>query len=353
MKPLRILIANGTLSLLAGSETWSETLAIQLKKMGHEVECFSPELGIIAQHLEDAGIKCHNNMAPLGVKPFSYVLEEKRDYSYDVIIASHHHIVEFLRSQFPNTPIISTIHGIIHFMNDEAGKQLWAPEHPAVDSKVGQFVAVSEEVQEILKKDYAIDAMIIRNFIDIEKFTAKRPISPGKPAAFLINTNYAGIEEPETKLIKEVADHYGARLLAIGMNFQLSPDTMKIIEEADVVMGMGRSALEGATAGRLAIVNGRWGTGGIINQTNINELRSCNFSGRNSGGKFMTAEELIAEIDKNYNPETIDWVTNYIKSEHNVAYAAETFVQTARGLIAQPETVEPVLKPYRRVNANS
>ena len=349
MKPLKILLANATLALLAGSETWTEALAIQLKKMGHDVEAFSPSLGVISDRLELAGIKCYAEMSPSGIRPFSYALEEERRYDYDVIIANHNHIVDFLRSQFPKTPIISTVHGIIHFTQNEAGERVKAPEHPALEASVGQFVSVSEEVQEILKKDFNLDSMIIRNFINLKQYKAKRKISKGKPKAFLINTNYAGSADPDVDLIRRVAkDHYGAKVMAVGMNFQSTADTMPMIEEADVVVGMGRSVLEGAAAGRLAIVNGRWGTGGVINQLNVNELRSCNFSGRNSGGRYMTSEELIAEIDKDYNPETIDWVTNYIKSEHNVVHAAEVFVQTARGLIAQPEVTEPVLRPYRR-----
>jgi hypothetical protein len=56
MKPLKILLGNNTLSMLAGSETWVYTLAIQLKKMGHEVSCFAGELGIISEELEKQGI---------------------------------------------------------------------------------------------------------------------------------------------------------------------------------------------------------------------------------------------------------------------------------------------------------
>ena len=36
MKKMKILLGNNTLSILGGSETATYTLAIQLKKMGHE-----------------------------------------------------------------------------------------------------------------------------------------------------------------------------------------------------------------------------------------------------------------------------------------------------------------------------
>lgn len=351
MKPLRILLANNTLSLLAGSETWIYTLATQLKEQGHSVECFSPDLGIISEELKKQKIPSHNNLSTSGVKPFSIVLEENQNFDYDVIIANHNHIVEYLRSQFPKTPIISTIHGVMHFLEDK-GKKIMAPEHPALNSGVNQFVAVSEEVQELLKKEYNIDSLLIRNFIDVNRFDSKRPITPNKPAQFFINTNYAGSKDEEIEIIRKVARHYDAKLTAVGQNFSMALDLSRAMEDSDIVVGMGRSVLEGVAAGRLGIVHGRWGTGGVIHEGNIQELRHCNFSGRNSGGKLATPDELIAEIDKYYNQNTIDWGKKYIRQEHNAYFAAQLFVETARELLGQniQAAGEVPIKKYRRAS---
>ena len=347
-KPLKILLANNTLSLLAGSESWLYTLAIQLKKLGHKVQCFSPELGIISEELDKEGIPSFNQISTSGVKPWTFVLEETPDHNYDVIIASHNHIVRFLRNQFPKTPIISTIHGIIHFQN-ENGKEVWAPEHPELESGVNQFISTSEEVQEKLRKDYNIDSIIIRNFIDLERFYPKRKISK-TPKQFLFNSNYHGKDDPEVAVLREVVKHYGAKLTAIGMNFTQTFDIIKAIQDADIVVGMGRSVLEGVAAGRLGIVHGRWGTGGVIHEGSIDEIRRFNFSGRNSGGKYLTSEELIKEIDQFYNPETINWGVQYIQREHNAVTAAESFVRIARDLLGQNivREAEPEPRPYRR-----
>lgn len=339
MKPLKILLGNNTLSSLAGSERWTETLAKQLKKVGHIVECFSPELGIIATELEKAEIPSYKDIATSGIKPFSLVLEPPRILEYDIIIANHNHIVDFLRKQFPQTPIISTIHGVLHFEDYKGkdGKPAKAPEHPALTSDVGRFIAVSEEVQDMLRKDYSLDSVIIRNFFDVDHFRAERHISPDKPKVLLLNSNYTGKNDKEIQVIREVAEHYGAKVIATGQNFTYATDMKKAIEDADVVFGMGRSVLEGVCAGRLGIVHGRWGTGGVICEENIDELRSCNFSGRNSGGKMMTAEEIICEIDKHYSDKTIGWGMNYIRQEHNVAFAADEYLRIARDLIGKKE----------------
>ena len=349
MRQLKILLANNTLSLLAGTETWTYTLAVQLKKLGHKVSCFSPELGIISQELEKEGILSFHQISTSGVKPFSFVLEEKVEHDYDVIIANHWHIVEYLRKEFPKTPIISTVHGIMHWMEDEKNQKVKAPEHPALESGVNQFISVSEEIQEMLKTEYSIDSIIIRNFFDLDRFKAKRKIS-SKPKQFLVNSNYNDKNSPDVQVIREVAKHYGAKLTAVGQNFSWTNDIMKAIEDSDVVVGMGRSVLEGVAAGRLGIVNGRWGNAGVIRESNIDDIRRFNFSGRNSGGREMSAEEIIAEIDQFYNPDTIKWGVNYMKREHNAVTAAESFVRIAEDLTGRSiqRPVESGLRPYRR-----
>lgn len=346
MKPLKILLGNNTLSLLAGSETWTYTLALQLKALGHKVQCFTPELGIISDLLKEKGIPSFDQISTSGVKPFSFVFEEQPDHEYDVIIANHWGVVQYLREQFPKTPIISTIHGIIHLTDNKD----WAPEHPALESGVNQFVAVSEEVQDLLKNEYGLDSVIIRNFFDTKKFKATRKVSEGKPKVFLINTNYNIKDDPEISIIREVAKHYDAKMIATGENFIKSIDMTTPINDADVVVGMGRSVLEGVTMGRLGLVHGRWGTGGVISKDNIESIRSFNFSGRNSDSTLATPEEIIEQIDKYYTPENLSWGEKYIKKEHNVLFAADAYLNLARELLGQnivrPE--ETGLRPYRR-----
>lgn len=352
MKPLKILLGNNTLSLLAGSETWTYTLAIQLKSMGHDVSCYAPKLGIISEQLITAGIPCYDDFHVSKIKPFSYVLEEKVDHNYDVIISNHHHIVEYLREKFPSKPIISTIHGIIHFDGKEK-----APEHPALNSGVGQFVAVSEEIQEKLLNDYGLDSIIIRNFFDIKKLSSipPTPVLPyGKFRQFLVNTNYSDRNDPVLTVVREVAKHFGAKVAAVGQNFNQSFDLTKAITDSDIVFGMGRSVLEGVAAGRFGIVHGRWGTGGVVCENNLDDVRRYNFSGRNrTDKKIATAQEIIGMIDLYYKRPTLEWGMQYAAREHNVVFAAERYVQIARDLTGQTinenvnSAVDPAAKKFR------
>jgi len=326
---MRILLANNTLSQLAGSETWTCTLALQLKKLGHEVECFSPQLGAISDHLARQEIGCRDRFGKW-TRSFSKIFS---NWKYDVIIANHHHIVQGLRRWFPWTPILSTVHGIIHRQKHPDGVERPAPEHPAIDSKVGRFVAVSEEVRDVLKRDFDIDAVIVRNFFDLESLKPAGGISE-RPKRILFNSNYNNPSSPEVEIIREVAAHYAAEFVPVGLNHTKVLDIRQSIDSADIVVGIGRSVLEGVAMGRLGLVHGHWGTGGVVSPQTVETLRQCNFSGRNARGRLMAPAEIVALIDRCYNPDVMGWGMDYVRKEHNVADAANRYVQLALELIA-------------------
>lgn len=345
---MKILLANHTLSLLAGTETWTYSLAVQLKEMGHHVVCYSPELGIISDKLLEKGIRSFNDVSPSGIAPFSYMLEEPVTHDYDVIFANHWFVVKELRSKFPKTPIVSTIHGIQHMLNDVD----WSPEHPAVDAGVNQFVAVSPEVQKLLKDSYGIDSVVIYNGIDIKKYGSIEPPHE-KPKQFLINTNYHNGDDPEIKVIREAAKLMGCRVAAVGMNFTQNFDLTQAIKESDVVFARGRSLLEGVAAGRLGIVHGLHGTGGPVTSSTIDEIRYCNFSGRNAKG-LATAQELVDMVNKFYNPAVLQWSKAYTAIDHNIYMMAERYLAIARDVTGQTinETVNSGVasdaRPFKR-----
>lgn len=327
---MNILLGNNTLSILAGSETWTLTMAKEFKRQGHEVTAYSPDLGLIATKLEAEGIKCYKEIdGESGIRPFSAILEEGLK-TPDVIICNHYDICIYLRKKYPNTPIIATIHGILHKKPDT--NEIW-PEHPAVDANINQYIAVSEEVKDLLSKAYGIDSKIIRNSFDLNRFNKSGKIKT-KPEIFLLNSNYSNVKDPVSAVMKEVANHYGAQLQGVGENFVKTYEVEKIIKDVDVVVGMGRSLLEGVCMGKLGICHGRWGTGGVLTPESVKTIRINNFSGRESNGQILAAQDIICQIDKYYNQKNIDEMYKYIKAEHNIEKAAKKYLDIAKKLCA-------------------
>lgn len=345
---MKILFGNNTLDWLAGSETWCLTLAAELKRLGHEVRAYSPQLGFIAMQMEGLGISCVSELKkPAASTKFSLQLQDDSGADDpDVIICNHNQITKDLHAAYPGVPIIATVHGILH---KDPNTGAIFPEHPVTEFKVDQYVAVSEEVQGLLKEVYGIDSVIIRNFFDLEKFKwtplpVERMAGPipetgeqdkphiRKPETFLINTNYLGKGSPEIDLILEVAKHYDSKVIALGANFTPSWDLQEVIKDADVVVGMGRSVLEGFVMGKIALVHGRWGTGGVLTQKTYDLIKETNFSGRNSQGKLASAQEIIAMIDESLTDDQMAWQLNVGIKNHDVREAAKKFLEIAEKL---------------------
>ena len=335
---MNILMGNNTLDILAGSETWIYTLAAEMVKQGHKVTAFSHSLGFIATKLESLGVKCISEInSSVGgkIKPFSPFLEESSDEKYDVIICNHYAITRYMHDKLPNIPIIATVHGILH----GEGDQIW-PEHPVTEFKVDQYISVSEEVQDKLKSSYGIDSIIIRNFFDLERFKKeKKKIPEGKqPEKFLVNSNYWGKDDEINMVIKDTANFFNAQFMGIGVNFAQTWETEEVIGQVDVVWGMGRSVIEGACMGKLSVIHGRWGTGGVLTPESYEVMKKTNFSGRKYGGEansLAASSDLVNDINAYFNSKNIDAVYKIIKENHDVKKAAAQFVEIANKLISE------------------
>jgi len=331
MTKLKILVANQTLDILAGSEMWTLTLAAELKKLGHEITAYSPQLGFIATKLEALGVKCVKEITGAsGIKPFSPILQEAEG-SFDVVICAHYEITKYIKSKLPQVPIIAVVHGIIH-SNPENGE--FFPEHPVTEFKVEQYLAVSEEVQDLLLQVYGIQAKLIRNFFDLERFKKEGKL-PAKPKTILVNSNYWGVDDAINKIIKEVADHYDAKFIGIGANFASTFEVEDVMRDADIVFGMGRSVLEGVCMGKIGVVHGRWGTGGVITPESHDELARTNFSGRKwqSNNTLLPSAAIIEQIDAAWNQKSVNAMNEIMEKEHNVKVAAEWLIDLTNKII--------------------
>ena len=318
-KSRKVLLGNNTLDSLAGSETWTYTLAMELQRTGHSVMVYSPLLGQIARKLEVAGIRCVSSL--------------KETDEPAIIICNHHDITTDLHSRFPRAPIIATVHGTQH---QDLRDQRILPEHPVTDFKIGQYVAVSEEVQRLLMQAYDIESLIIRNFFDLTRFSWLPGPTDRFPRTIVVNDNYSSRQDEENRIIEQVAAHYGAQLRFIGASFGETWEIADVLRLSDVVVGMGRSVLEGFCMGKMALVHGRWGTGGVLTQDTYDLLKQTNFSGRNSNGRLASSAEIIDMIDNATAQLQLDWQRAVVLESHDVRKAATALIDLARHLRKGP-----------------
>ena len=296
---MKILIGNHQLGEIGGSETHAYTLATELKRQGHNVTalgaCFNT--GVVSNQLQENGVPC---------------IYGRHAGSYDLILINHTSTAQAV--QECTGLKIQTCHGVY--------PQLEQP-FPGMD----RYVSISEEVHDHLKsKKY--ESVIIRNAVDCNRFKPKT-VLPAKLSRVLSLAH----SEHANNIIKKACYIAGVEYIEL-CKFKRQAnrwDMENVINEADLVVSLGRGVFESAACGRNVVVfdhrnymNSPAIGDGFITIDNIDHLLTCNCSGRATRQEF-NAETLAAEFTK-YSPITGNQLRHYALERLNIEKQAKDYI---------------------------
>lgn len=285
---MKILVSNHAMDSLGGSETFAYTLAVEMKRKGHEVHVLTPKPGIVSERLRTEYEININNIDP----------------EYDLCLLSHNTTIDWVIKNMvtqDRSKIIQTCHGYI--------PPLEQPHPGALDIN---YAAISEEVKNHLQANN-LKSNIIRNGIDLERFN-----TDGNDKNF---TKIYSLSQSDhfNQILTKVANYFGVK---ISYNNKCTNPIWAIEDEmrdSQLVFGLGRSAYEGLAMGKCVFVaDARSYMGGkmdgIINEDNITNFICNNCSGRNQNMQ-PTYENIINEIKNNFlEVDSID--SRKIAEEH-------------------------------------
>ena len=294
---MKILLGTHYLAKTGGTESYTFALAMELKRLGHEVEHFAIIRGAVSTLLEEKGV------------PFM-----SSDH-FDLILANHTTVVEKL---WPFGYTIQTCHGNI--------AELEQPS-PYADATV----AVSEEVRKhLLDKGFQAAAVIV-NGIDCNRFFPKKPVSPTLQSVLsLCQSDIAN------DFIRRCCQQEGIRFLQSNKFTDNVWSIEELINESNLVVGLGRSAYDAMACGRCVLVYdyrqymGEFLGDGMLTPESIEGSMLCNCSGRASRRKF-TEQSFIAELHK-YSPELGAWGRQFALEHLNIEKAAEAYLDIFQGI---------------------
>jgi len=269
---MNILLATYSLEHLAGTETWTVTMADHLGKE-HNVDVYA-----------FTGI---DNLIPANADKSKH---------YDIAIINHNVCLDALRSWNIDRRIF-TSHGVIPEM-----------ERPVPGADV--YAAVSEEVQAVVEQQ-GFNAVIIRNPIDTEYFT------PAPVNQELKNILWMNNRAPNMEMVEPASDGYEYRIQT-----GWSGGVRENIKWADMVVTSGRGAYEAMSCGRNVCIVNWCGCDGIVNHESIIELRKCNCSGRRYQ-QWWPPERIREEFER-YDPNLN--MQPYILENNDVQKIAEQYL---------------------------
>ena len=243
---MRILLTNNHLNTYGGTETWTLTVYNKLKQLGHEVDVFTFQSG--------GGV---SDMITDWHDPHS-----KKEY--DLALVNHQSCLMYVKQNVTVKYIKFISHGTVPFL-----------EQPILGAN--EYISISTEVQTHLQKK-GFKSKVIHNPIDLDVYKPTKPLSRSPRSAFVLcqnqtaqmNVDYLGY------ITKKTPSSRALRVSLAGDGYN----------DSDVVVGLGRSAMEGLACGRPVIVydnrhyNYKGSYDGVITKNNIEVLLTKNFSGR-------------------------------------------------------------------------
>ena len=313
---MKILVGNNHLQRTGGTENYTFALAVELQRLGHEVEYFAFERGEVAERLEDLGIH--------------FMSQD----SYDLILVNHNTVVERLCTY---GFIIQTCHGVFPALEQPS---------PLAD----RHVSVTPEIKDHLDS-LGVESRVLYNGIDCTRFAPYTPISPRLTTVLSLSQS-----DDLNRFLNRCCRKMNIKFLSCNKFTDNVWEIEKKINEADLVVGIGRSVYDAMACGRCVISFDCRGYmkmaigDGYLNKDNFNTAIYHNCSGRGLR-KIFTKKEFIQELKK-YNPEDGVWAREYALENLNMAHSAKYYLSLFEEYYECQHDAEKALLQKTRLMSN-
>ncbi len=253
---MRVLLATNHLGL-GGSESYLLTVAEQLDRLGHEAVVFTSEPGDGTAAAEERGVEV--------------VDESGLSDGFDAALVQDVGVAYQLAGLYPATPQLFVAHS--------SKFDLQAP--PQLAGMVGAVVALNDRVARRMRSFATpLEVVRMRQPIDVERFSPRGPL-PEIPRRALLFSNNPNADR--LAMIEGACAEAGVELMRLGAPSGHTTDTAAPLAGAEIVIGYGRSILEGMACGRAAYVYDWKGGDGWVTAESYAAIESDGFAGGATG----------------------------------------------------------------------
>jgi hypothetical protein len=293
---LRLLLGTTFLNCLTGSELLFHDLAVGLQGRGHEVTAWVKELN------RDAPLPRLLHARDI---PVSAGLPDEGQI--DAVIFQLKETFPFWREHFLDVPRFAICHG------PKLPAEIAPPDLPNTT-----HLALTREGLAYLRRHGYSDAVYIGYGVDLRRFAPPAEL-PDRPRRAVVHSKYGdgdvvsqacerlGIEVTELGVQSwkpgSSVDHYSdiVEVRTDGTVIDHDPQTAAwhvedILAPADIVFGMGRSAVEALAMGKACFVYGYGPVGdGMVTADRLDAFANVNFSGR-AWGRTFNINAMVEEL---------------------------------------------------------
>jgi hypothetical protein len=229
----------------------------------------------------------------------------------DVIHGQHCDTVASVRARLPETPLVFATHSWFISLED-----------PIAALGAGAFVALNDITHERLRAHAAatgVEVLRLTQPVTISFADGVRTPLPEKPRR-AIAVSRRMIRAPGR--LADACAEAGVAFDWVGGPDRASSDARVEMRTADIVFGVGRSALEAMAAGRATFVVDESALGGWVSPASYDALEADGFTGHGTG---FDVEALVASL-AGYTPELGAHARRFVLEHHTVQRHAAALV---------------------------
>jgi hypothetical protein len=292
---MKVLVANATLATRTGTETYVRDLATGLRRHGHELVVYAPELGKIATELRLAGVPVVDDLRTTTITP-------------DIIQGNHNTELMTALLHFPHAPAVFVCHSSTDWNSAP-------PKHP----RIVAYVAVDDACRDRLVSEHEVPEerlRVVLHGVDQERFKP-RPALPDQPQRALVFSNNAN-EFTYLSHVRKACDRAGIALDVVGSaNKSSNSHPEALLPNYDLVFAKARCALESLVVGAAVILCDARGSGPMVTTIELERLRRLNFGIRTLTDE-TSPERLLQQIER-YDARDANEVSRRLRSSADLS----------------------------------
>jgi hypothetical protein len=269
---MRILLSFENFDDFGGTETYTLTVAQQLAALGHDVAIYSPNRGAIAQFARQEGVRV------LGTRELPQAC--------DLVLFEDAATCHELAPRYGDAVRLFVAHSRDHALQSP----------PLLTGRCDAVIVLNDRVRRAVEARSSHAPVVrLRQPIDTSRFrNLGAPRSPARHA--LVLTNYVG--GPRAAVIERACRANGIELSWVGATTSASATPEHAIANADIVIGLGRSVLEGMAAGRAVYVYGIVGGDGWVTPKRYPAMEADGFAGLSAKELTMDPARLTDDLGR-------------------------------------------------------
>jgi hypothetical protein len=301
---VRILLSTENFDAFGGMETYTQTVAQELLRLGHQASIFTPRGGTMAELTREQAIPV--------------LSREELPHTCDAILAQDAATCHELNGRYPEAVRVLVAHSRDHVLHD-------APLLPEVCHGV---VVLNDRVQRWVRaRAWHPPLTRLRQPITLSRY---HELEPPRASArrVLVMSNYVG--GPRGQLIREACREAGYEVDWVGTTTRPSASPERALAAADIVIGLGRSVIEAMAAGRAAYVYGVVGGAGWVTPQSYPQLEADGFGGL-SDVQPVTVASLASEL-RQWRPDMGEANRDMASVHHGARTHAVELVDLIRAL---------------------